>query len=294
MTYNYQLDTLEGCFGQQPCRCGARNCSGFIGKKPEGSGLGPREAWRAAARKLLEMRMPPLVALQGLLAEGRALGVMASAASTAATPGAAAAAAAAEAMEEETGPVEGEGKEDGGGGAGDGGEEYAALAGKAEAAEAWLGRYRQLMGEWQQQESTEGEDASVSAPSAAAATKPEPPSDAAVADGAGSGLVEVEALAALVAEAPKDVKFPQATQARSLLTRARQVSPEGERVVGVVGVGCSGGLDWVVGLINMGLAYCTYVKRRPAPPCACCTTRRSRTGRARPRPRSHPLPTQQQ
>jgi hypothetical protein len=226
VTYNYQLDTLEGCFGQQPCRCGARNCSGSIGKKPQGSGLGPREAWRASARKLLEMRMPPLVALQGLLAEARALGM---GPSTSASSSAAAVAAAVAGAGDGGNEGKEEGEEAGGD---DGGEEYAALVSKAAVAEGWLARYRQLMGGWRE-ETEEGEGAAV-AVAAAVASKPEPPAGedggAAAADcgggagaAAGCALVEAEALAALVAEAPRDVKFPEATQARNLLTKARQV-----------------------------------------------------------------------
>lgn len=201
MTYNYQLDTLEGCFGRQPCRCGARNCSGFIGKRPQGSGLGPREAWRAAARKLLEMRMPPLAALRGLLAEARAVGVGVGGGDS--KPGLEEAAMATAAADADAGA-------DGTDGAKGGGEEeYAALLGKAEAAGAWLARYRQLMGGWREEEQQGGEEEEV---------KPEV--------GAGGqdvgGLVEMEALAALVAAAPKDVKLPEATQARNTLTRARQ------------------------------------------------------------------------
>ena len=207
MTYNYQLDTLEGCFGRQPCRCGARNCSGLIGKRPQGSGLAPREAWRAAAKRLLEMRLPPLTALRGLLAEARAVGVGVGGGRK---PGGAAAPADGEAEAEVVAGAEG---------GGDGEEEYAALLGKAEAAGAWLGRYRQLMGGWREEEPQppppegEGDEAVV-------VVKPEADAGEGAAQG---GLVEMAALAALVAEAPKDVKFPEATQARNILTRARQV-----------------------------------------------------------------------
>lgn len=215
MTYNYQLDTLEGCFGRQPCRCGARNCSGLIGKRPQGSGLAPREAWRAAAKKLLEMRLPPLTALRGLLAEARAVGVGVGGGTT--SSGVAA-------------PADGEAEAvavAGAEGDGDGEEEYAALLGKAEAAGAWLGRYRQLMGGWREEEpqpSPAEEDGVV--------VKPEADAGEGAAQG---GLVEMEVLAALVAEAPKDVKFPEATQARNILTRARQVRK---------GKGRRGGVTW--------------------------------------------------
>ena len=34
ITYNYQVESLKGAFGRQECRCGSKNCSGFLGLRP--------------------------------------------------------------------------------------------------------------------------------------------------------------------------------------------------------------------------------------------------------------------
>ena len=70
VTYNYQLDTTVGLFGQQVCRCGAKNCSGLIGRKPQGGGIGGgREEWRERAEACLAMRAPGLEVVEGLVEE---------------------------------------------------------------------------------------------------------------------------------------------------------------------------------------------------------------------------------
>lgn len=53
----------------QVCKCGSLNCSGFIGKRPKGSGLPPSEDWLLRAEQQLAMKLPNLEALEALVDE---------------------------------------------------------------------------------------------------------------------------------------------------------------------------------------------------------------------------------
>ena len=67
--YNYGVDGVEALFGQQECRCGARNCSGYIGKKAVGSGLAPLEEWLERAPHALETKNTSLEIIETLVKE---------------------------------------------------------------------------------------------------------------------------------------------------------------------------------------------------------------------------------
>jgi len=202
VTYNYQLDTTVGLFGQQVCKCGAKNCSGLIGRKPQGGGggVGGREGWRERAGACLAMRAPGLEAVERLV-------------------------------------VEEEGRE---GGREEGGVELEMLREKAAVARAWISRWRGLMGGWvegggeeevkEEEKTADADDGGEEAEGGGRALKKakttplstEATAAAAAAAGKQKDLIEFEDLSELISTIPKDIRFKEATEARQLLAKAKQ------------------------------------------------------------------------
>lgn len=207
VTYNYQVDTLAGMFGKQACRCGAKNCSGLIGKRPEGKGE-DWEGWKERAAACLAMRAPSLEAVEALVQEGEE-GVEL------------------EVLQDKLRAAQGWQRRwralQGGWLEGDEGARAGAEEGQEE---------EKVEGEKRQVEPAGGVDTSVAACTGLVSRRrpkhgPGPASSRGVGvpprERPTSGpLIDLEALAELVGTVPKDIRFKEATEARQLLNRAKQ------------------------------------------------------------------------